>query len=210
MIYLLRHGLTQDDGEKRFIGQLDLPLVETGRQQARQWREIFKPVELEAIYCSDLQRSVETAKIIARERHLSLRIVPELREINLGDWEGMAMGSVRRNFPDEWHNRGLDLASYSPPGGESFNDLKNRVIPAYEKLVSEAQGHILVVAHAGVNRMILCHLLGMPVPNLFRLKQDYGGLNIIDQWNNSPRVSAINMLPGGLVIGKGKSCLKHS
>ena len=197
MIYLLRHGLIQEDKEKRFIGQLDLPLVETGRQQARQWREFFKLVELEAIYCSDLQRSVETARIIAGERNLPLRILPELREINLGEWEGVAMSSVRRNFSDEWHKRGLDLAGYRPPGGESFNDLKSRVIPAYEKLASEAQGHILVVAHAGVNRMILCHLLGMPVSNLFRLKQDYGGLNIIDHWNNSPRVSVLNMLPGG-------------
>jgi len=200
MIYLLRHGSIKEDREKRFIGQLDLPLIEEGRKQARQWREIFAPVELEAIYCSDLQRSVETARIIAGERRLPLRIVPELREINLGEWEGMAMSSVRRDFPNEWHERGLDIAGYSPPGGESFNDLNNRVIPAYKKLAREAKGHSLIVAHAGVNRLILCHLLGMPVSNLFRLNQDYGSLNIIDPWNNLPRVSAVNILPGDRLV----------
>ncbi len=195
MIYLLRHGSTDEGGERHFVGQLDKPLVAEGQRQAEQWREVFEAIELEAIFCSDLQRSLETASIIAGEKHPLPRTVTGLREISLGEWEGLAMSHVRQNFPQQWQERGLNMAGYRPPCGESFNDLKNRVIPVYKKLVSESKRDILIVAHAGVNRMILGHLLGMPVANLFRLNQDYAGLNLIDYSSGLPRIAALNLSP---------------
>jgi alpha-ribazole phosphatase len=195
MIYLLRHGVVTGNGEKRFIGQSDPPLSEAGSHQARQWHRRLGSVEFEAILCSDLKRSEETARIIAGDTKKVIRIMPELREIHLGQWDGLSMAYVRRHFPEKWRKRGENLSSYRPSGGESFKDLQNRVVPTFEEVGGQLKGHGLIVAHAGVNRVILCHVLGMPLSNLFRLAQDYGALNIIDCGKNSPQVLALNLQP---------------
>ncbi|MHC4459071.1 MAG: histidine phosphatase family protein [Planctomycetota bacterium] len=204
MIYLLRHGVVTGNGEKRFIGQSDPLLSEAGRHQARQWHRIFGIVEFEAILCSDLKRSEETARIIAGDKKKVIRIMPELREIHLGQWEGLSMAYVRRHFSEKWRKRGENLSNYRPSGGESFKDLQNRVVPVFEAVTGKLKGHGLIVAHAGVNRVILCHVLGMPLSNLFRLAQDYGALNIIDCGKNSAQVLALNLQPVDLQSRENK------
>lgn len=178
-VYLLRHGDSSPDSVRRFIGRSDHPLNATGLAQAEWWRRELAHIPFGHICCSDLQRSVETARIIGQQIGTPLTILPDLREIDLGSWDGMPVREVRRLFPREFERRGADLAGYRPPGGESFADLAARAVPAFETIVHTAEEHLLIVGHAGVNRMILCHLLGMPQANLFQLGQEYGCLNII-------------------------------
>jgi probable phosphoglycerate mutase len=210
MIYLIRHGVIEGAGERRFIGQSDLPLSEAGRHIAGQWKEILACIDFEAVVCSNLQRAEETARIIAGEKHTAVRPISQLREIHLGQWEGLPMSHVRRHFPEEWKRRGEDISNYKPPGGECFADLHNRVVPAVEAVVAQLKGHGLIVAHAGVNRLVLCHVLGMPMSNLFRLRQDYGALNIIDYGRNPSQVLGVNILPGDLGNSKNKSILRYA
>jgi alpha-ribazole phosphatase len=193
---MLRHGVIEGDDRQRFIGQSDPPLSESGRRQARQWNRLLGEIKFEAVFSSDLHRAEETARIIADGHQMQIRIISKLREIHLGHWEGHLMDSVRRNFPEKWRERGQNLPSYRPPGGESFSDLQERVVPVFKDLAGELRGDGLIVAHAGVNRVILCHVLGMPLENLFRLGQDYGALNIIDYGKNSPQVVCLNLQPG--------------
>jgi alpha-ribazole phosphatase len=196
MIYLLRHGRIEGREQRRFIGQTDTPLAQEGKKQSRQWHQLLREIEFETIYCSDLKRSKETARIIAGESQVPIRVMSEFREIFLGQWEGLSMESVRGRFPEQWRRRGENLADFPPPGGESFRDLHDRVVPAFEAVTGQLQGNGLIVAHAGVNRVILRHLLGIPFSNLFRLGQDYGALNIIEYGTRSPRVLALNIHPG--------------
>jgi alpha-ribazole phosphatase len=196
MIYLLRHGTVKGSEQRLFIGGTDTPLAEKGRQQARDWRRLFHEIEFETVYCSDLKRSEETARIIAGDNQVSIRVVQEFREICLGQWEGLSMDFVRRRFPEQWRRRGENLADYPPPGGESFREFQNRVVPAFEAVAGQLRGHGFIIAHAGVNRVILSHLLGMPLPNLFRLSQDYAALNIIEYGIKLSRVLALNIHPG--------------
>jgi probable phosphoglycerate mutase len=198
MIFLLRHGEVEGDSERRFIGQSDPPLSKAGRHHARAWNKTLAPIEWEAVFCSDLRRAEETARIIAGGKKKVIQIMPELREIYLGQWEGLSVAYVRRHFPEKWRKRGENLSSFRPPRGESFKDLQNRVAPAFEAVAGKLKGHGLIVAHAGVNRVILCHVLGMPLANLFRLGQDYGALNIIDCGENSCRVLSLNISPEDL------------
>jgi probable phosphoglycerate mutase len=193
MIYLLRHGEVEGNAEKRFIGQSDPPLSGVGRQHARVWNIKLAPIEWETVICSDLRRSEETARIIAGDKQAAIRTTPKLREILLGKWEGLSRDYVRRYFPEQWRKRGDDLANYQPPGGESFKDLQERVVPPFEAVSLQLKGHSLIIAHAGVNRVILCHILGMPLSNLFRLGQDYGALNIIDYGRKVSRILALNL-----------------
>lgn len=192
-VYLLRHGDSSLDAVRRFIGRTDHPLNETGQAQADWWRRELSPIPLSHIYCSDLKRSIETARIIGRHIQAPLTILPDLSEINLGRWDGMPVSEARRQFSKDYDQRGADLAGYRTAGGESFADLSARVLPVFEGLVQQSGENLLIIGHAGVNRVILCHLLGMQLANLFCLGQDYGCLNILQYAAGSWIVRRMNI-----------------
>jgi len=194
-VYLMCHGDSRQDDVRRYIGQTDLPLNQTGIEQAKYWQRRLSSVSLYRIYCSDLVRSLETARIIAQKRGMSTCSLPELREIHLGSWEGLSVTEVRQRFPGEYEKRGENFPNYRPPDGESFSDLRRRIVPVFERIVSEMEGNVLILGHAGVNRTILCHVLGMPLANLFRLEQQWGSLSILVRKGNAFRLRGINILP---------------
>ena len=157
-VYLLRHGEIECGAEMRFIGQTDVPLSDTGVKQALWWRDALEPVAVEGIYCSDLVRSRHTAEIVAQKQTSPLTVVPELREIGLGEWDGLTVDEVRTAFPGEWEKRGQNIDGYRPSGGESFSDLAFRALPAFDRIMNKGRKTALVVGHAGVNRVILCEV----------------------------------------------------
>jgi broad specificity phosphatase PhoE len=195
-ILLLRHGETRTGTrERRFIGQLDLPLTETGRRQARYWHGCLRDIPLASIVSSDLSRCLETARIVAGDPVAEITALAELREIHLGQWDGMAFRQVQERWPDAFQQRGQMLDRFRPPAGESFLGLQRRVIPAFERAVDQSGRILLMVAHAGVNRVILCHILGMPLERLFRIGQEYGALNLIDRQTDGYRIQSLNLPP---------------
>ncbi len=121
--------------------------------------------------------------------------MPALREINLGDWEGFSFEEIRERFPEEYAARGRDIENWRPPGGESFADCCARVTGALAEIVAGSQGNVLLVGHAGVNRLILCSVLGIPVRNLHGIGQDYGCVNIIEYGSDRTRVQLMNYIP---------------
>lgn len=200
-ILLLRHGEIQTGThEKRFIGQVDLPLSDMGRQQAQYWRECLVDAPLARIFSSDLSRCMETTRIIADDRSITIKPLAGLREINLGQWDGMTFRQLKARWPDAYQKRGMDLVRFRPPAGESFLDLRQRVVPVFEHAVAQSGKHLLIVAHAGVNRIILSHVLGMPAENLFRMAQGYGAMNLIDRQASGYRIQSLNLLPKQLDI----------
>jgi probable phosphoglycerate mutase len=189
IIYLLRHGALAGDSRDRFIGQIDLPLAPEGIRQAEALAPTLRGQEIGVIYCSDLIRSRQTAEIIAGDSDIPIEAFPGLREISLGDWEGLSRREVAVRFPTEFAARGRDIENYRVPGGESFAECRQRVLAAWNAILGCGSERAAVVGHAGVNRLLLCHLLGMPVSNLFRIGQDYGCVNIIEQ--DGDRVCAV-------------------
>jgi broad specificity phosphatase PhoE len=110
------------------------------------------------------------------------------------------MQEVRSRFSEEFEKRGADLVSYRPEGGESFFDLSARVLPAFELITRDVESdRVLFVGHAGVNRIILCHLLGMPPAFLFRLCQDYCCLNVIVSEMDFVCLRSMNIPPGNIM-----------
>ena len=192
-ILLLRHGRVEaPDDAKRFIGQSDLPLSEAGRRQAARWQSRLAAVPLGTVVASDLSRCRETARIIAAGDQ-RVETAAGLREIDLGQWDGLPINEVKRRWPDAYRQRGEDLAGFRPPAGESFLDLQRRVVPAFETVLDRFPAPLLIVTHAGVIRMLLCHILGMPVENLFRIALDYAALALIDRRADGYRVQALNL-----------------
>jgi len=200
--YLLRHGDSRQDEIKRYIGQADLPLNAIGRAQASCWRKELAEISLERIFCSDLSRSLETARIIAEGRSEPVQPLHKLREINLGAWDGLSFDDVQRLYPGEYERRGSDMVTYRTPGGECFADLAARVVPLFMEIVRGSSGNILIVGHAGVNMVIICHLLGMPLENLFRIRQDYGCMNVIDFDRNGMRLRKMNLALNPKEVGE--------
>ncbi|WP_449241107.1 histidine phosphatase family protein [Desulfoscipio gibsoniae] len=194
LIYLVRHGEIDTDRQKRFIGQIDLPLTGAGVRQAEKLRERLAGITPAGIYCSDLSRSLLTAQIIAGARTLSPVADIGLREICLGEWEGRSFADMRQKHPAEFAKRGANIAEYMPPGGESFSAFSRRIMTAFNRLVSSVNGDLLLVGHAGVNRVIISQLLGMPIHNIFHICQDYGCLNIICRNKDGYRLKLLNSL----------------
>lgn len=193
VIYLLRHGEIASDGIRRFWGQTDVRLNQRGMDQAERWRATLSATPFDAIYASDLSRCAETARIISVNRAEEVHLLPELREIHLGKLEGLAMDEVRINLRKEWEDRGRDISNYVPEGGESFSDLQRRVVPMFGALSRRHDGNMLIVAHAGVNRIILCHILEMPLSNLFKIEQYFGCLNLLEWHGGGFRITGMNL-----------------
>jgi len=193
MIYLLRHGEIETPTGRRFIGQIDYPLSEKGRNQAEYWKTALADKGFESVFCSDLARSTETAEIVSGDFGGDVRVVTELREIGLGDWDGCLMQEIRECFPKAWGERGRSIDTFRTPGGESFNDLYQRVVPVFHSISRSARGNVLIVGHAGVNRMILCSVLEMRIDKLFSIQQDYGALNIIENKQTGLQVVSMNL-----------------
>lgn len=192
MIYLLRHGEIDSGGGKRFIGQLDLALTENGKKQAESWKKELSGTKFDFIYSSDLTRCSETARIVLEGNDIVL--LKELREIDLGKWEGLFFNEVKTEHWKEWEARGLNITGFRPPGGESFDDLKKRVIPVFNDISQQKEDKILIITHAGVIRTIICHILEMPFSKLFSLGLDYAGMNIIDNNKEPMQLLALNRI----------------
>jgi broad specificity phosphatase PhoE len=148
---------------------------------------------LQAVYTSNLSRAVRSAGIIAEPFGLKPVEITDLRERSFGLWEGMTFTEIKEKYPEEFEAWANDPLKYSPIKGESTVDVKDRIIPTITKILDSHKGdNIAVVAHGGVNRIILCHVLGIPLENIFRIEQDYAAVNIIEFWDRYPVVKLIN------------------
>jgi alpha-ribazole phosphatase len=151
------------------------------------------PPKLSAIYCSDLQRAVKSAEIIAEPHGLTPVQVPALRERSFGIWEGMSFTEIKEKYPSEFEAWAGNPLIYSPVGGENTIEVNDRVVGALEEITGRHTGeNISIVAHGGVNRIILCHIMGIPLENIFRIEQDYGAVNIVEFWDKYPVVKLLN------------------
>jgi probable phosphoglycerate mutase len=199
-IFLVRHAEPDRIGEqRRYLGQSDPILGTTGICQAQRLSQILRNWAIQAVYSSDLQRAVYTALGIVQNEHCHLEKIREFREINLGEWEGRTFLEVKAQYPVEYEKRGLDLVNYQTPGGESFVDLQKRVLPAFEKVVEKTNGNLVIVAHAGVNRVLLSHLMQRPLKELLTIPQEYAAVNIIKENMGGYRVISVNTDPENLL-----------
>jgi len=193
LIYLIRHGEIDRPVPRMFIGHTDLPLNDKGIRQAGMLHEQLQHIPFTHVFSSPLQRAVQTATLVSGKAADSVQLTKELQEIDLGHWEGLTVDAVRRRFPGEYEHRGRDLEFFRPQGGESFKDLSARCYPAFVSLVQQYPGPLLVVAHAGVNRVLLSCLQKKPLQQLLEIPQDYCGINILRSSSKKITVEAVNL-----------------
>ena len=189
-LLLLRHAEPLGDGVPRFLGRGDPPLSPGGLAHARRLAERLELAPEMPVYCSPLRRCVETARCLSP----APVPVPGLEEIGMGTWEGRPRAEIRALFPEEYAARGRDFASFAPPGGESFAQVARRARAAVEDLLCRTEGDLVVVAHAGVNRTLLCTAAGLPLGELMTFPQHYCGLSTLVIAPGGCRVESVDRL----------------
>jgi broad specificity phosphatase PhoE len=169
IIWLVRHGETQWTVEQRFNGRRNLPLTDVGREYCQRLAVQLATQPLDAIISSPLLRSKETAEILARPHELAVKIDERLAEMDYGIWEGLTYEeaqSLDRELYSRWES---DPAIVAPPGGESGEQVAARVVTAFGDILNQyRQQQVLIVAHKTVNRILLCHILDLPISDYRR------------------------------------------
>ena len=177
-IYLLRHCQPEvPSGERSCLGHTDVPLAKAGWAQAAQLAEKFGGRSIRAVYSSDLKRSYQTAQVLADALTLPLSERTDLREIDMGAWDGLTFAEIRRRWPEAYRRRGEMIWQYAPPGGESFACCARRAEQALAAILAESQGDVLIVAHSGLNRALLWQWGVRPPAGLLAIEQAYGCVN---------------------------------
>jgi len=157
-LYLVRHAQTEWNAMERAQGHTDVELDATGKEQAEALGAAFRNIPVGHIWSSDLVRSAECARAVARETGARLTLDPKLRERGMGEWEGLFYPEFNAKFRGIAGNDDPHLLHARPPGGESLADVWKRLEPVVESLEAE-EAPTLVVTHGGTCSLLLSRLL---------------------------------------------------
>ena len=157
MILLARHGETKENRDRRFQGQKDVALNDTGREQARKLADEAANEPIAALYTSPLVRARETADIVGERLGLEPHPDDRLKEVDVGEWQDRLKDDVERDDPQGWAAFRSAGPGFRFPGGESFAEQQERVVAALVDITQRGVLPALVVCHRGVVRCALAH-----------------------------------------------------
>lgn len=167
---LVRHGQTDWNLQGRYQGQSDISLNETGIEQANAVARLLRDENFDALFSSDLARARETANVIASfHAGLVVRLDSRLREISQGQWEGLQVENIQTRFAELWQERAEDPIKMHAPGGESLEEVMQRVSAALEEIAAfYPHGRILIVSHGLVLALTLCKVRNIPLGSAYQ------------------------------------------
>lgn len=184
-LYIIRHGQVAGHDEQRLNGQTDVDLTRLGQAQMEAAAKDLEGVELAAVYSSDLKRARYGGEALVSSRDIDLRVTLSLRELNFGQWEGLSLDEVEKKYPGERERRFNDILNHRIPGGETFQELSDRIKTGVNQILTEHKGSaVALVAHSGVNRVIILQALGCGLHQIWRMEQGFGCLNIVDYFED--------------------------
>jgi alpha-ribazole phosphatase/probable phosphoglycerate mutase len=193
-IDLLRHG--EPVGGKKYRGQIDDPLSETGWQQMRE--AVADHCPWDRIITSSLCRCHDFARELAERHALPLHSETRLVEIGFGEWEGCTAAELMTEDPDLLFRFWSDPLNNTPPGAETLHEFETRVAAAWRDILQQYPGeHLLVIGHAGMIRMLVRQVLGVPLENVFRLRVDLAGITRIEVESQGERQLPRLLFHGG-------------
>ena len=179
-IFLIRHGLTLWNGERKIQGHSDVELAEEGIAQAKLLAEKFPLEKVDAVYSSDLIRAKTTAEILAQKFNLPLQLERNLREANWGDWEGRTFAEIEKSDPLNYERFFRNPEEVQIKNAETFKQLQERAFSAVKKIIAaHLDENIIIVAHGAINRTILCSILEIPLKKMWAITQFNTAVNII-------------------------------
>ncbi|MET7770224.1 bifunctional RNase H/acid phosphatase [Nocardia sp. NPDC005366] len=180
-LLLLRHGQTPLSVERRYSGRGNPPLTEIGREQAaRAAKSLATKGDIAAVVSSPLGRAGETAEVASAALGIPVRVLDGLIETDFGAWDGLTFAEAARRDPD-LHARWLGDTSVAPPGGESFDQVRERIEAVRRDIVALYPGqNVVVVSHVTPIKTLLQLALGVGPSLLYRLHLDLASLSIAE------------------------------
>ena len=192
-MYLIRHGATSSNEQRPYVLQgsgIDHPLSENGRRQTVALGEFMSPFDIDAIFASPLKRAVETAEYLANRRSLAIETFADLKEVDVGDWEGQAWASIEQQQPVEYAAMMRDPWNNPYVGGECYADVLRRTQPILMQLMRDHPGKTIgVVAHQVVNRAFIADVMDVHRPMARGIKQSNTGINIFKYNHDSDEIN---------------------
>lgn len=192
-IFLVRHGQTRSNTTGFFMGWSDEDLNDTGYAQVQALSARLSRLELSSVYSSPLRRTHNTAAILAKPHKLELKALDDLIEINAGDWQGLHMDEIRQKWPEIWSQSRIDISDVSLPNGESFSQVTERAVRAFNTIVSDTgDNHIAIVTHEVVVKVIIAHVLGATNSIYRRFEVKNASISAIQITDGLARLATLN------------------
>jgi broad specificity phosphatase PhoE len=192
-LLLVRHGQSTWNSEHRIQGQLDPPLSDEGRRQAERVGQRIAGRRFAGFYSSDLKRAFETAQAIEAATGLQAEPMAGLREIFLGEWEGLRTDDLAQRFPEAWASWTEEPDWDLVPGGEGAALFETRVTAALDEILGRhAQGDVVVVTHGGVIQIALHRVIGRPSRGLFPFKIQNASISVIERRDGRMVIGSVN------------------
>jgi probable phosphomutase (TIGR03848 family) len=191
LLFLIRHALTPQTGDRLSGWTPGISLSDEGREQARVLVERMRPVTLEAVYASPLERCVETARPLAASKKVRVRVREALGEVRYGEWEGKRLRTLAKT--KLWRKVVSRPSDVRFPGGETVLETQYRAVAALQELRDRHDGKpIAVVTHADVIRLVLAHYAGVHIDLYQRLIVAPTSVSVLWLGSGGPRVIKVN------------------
>ncbi len=192
-VLLVRHGQTESNTTGFYMGRSDEDLTKVGYKQAQQLSSRLARLPIASVYTSPLQRAYSTAAILAEPHKLEPRVLDNLIEIDLGDWQELHMDEISRRWPELWQQWRIDPSGVVIPNGESLPEVSERAIPAFHRIVETNQGkQAIIVAHEIIVKVIVANVLGAPNNIYRRFEISNTSLTVIQFVDNKPSLIGLN------------------
>ena len=163
-LILVRHGQSEGNFRREFLGHTDLDITELGHMQAEKTAQYLENKKIDVIYSSDLKRAWSTAEHIAKKKDLSIIADAELREIYAGKWDGMKGADIETQYAEDYKVWKEDIGNAVPTGGESVKALYERIINELLRISKLYEGLTVCIAtHATPIRMACVKAKGLPI-----------------------------------------------
>ncbi len=192
-VLLARHGQTGSNVSGFYMGRSDEDLNDVGYAQARSLSSRLAGLPIDSVYTSPLQRAYVTATILAEPHNLKVKVSDDLNEIQFGDWQGLHLNEISQRWPELWQQWRADPSESAIPGGESFQQVAERAIRAFETVVAAEPGRqALIVTHEIVVKVLVAHALGVSNSIYRRFEINNTSLSMIRLTNGKTRLITLN------------------
>lgn len=192
-LYVARHGETMWNIENKLQGWSDSALTNNGVRNAKLLGERLKNVHFQSVYSSSSERALTTTNIVFENRNESIIPLDDLREIQLGNWEGQTFAQLERQYPQQFPAFIQRSANYSPEQGESFAEVQTRIKNVVDRIIAENEsGNIFIMTHSVCIEVLLAYYQNISLDQLGTLPTIHGtSVTIIDVNENQFDIKVI-------------------
>lgn len=192
-VFLIRHGVTDWNRDRRLMGSREVPLSSDGVLQSKATALALSSIPVGEIISSPALRAVQTAEIIGNLFHADITRDPRLGDLKLGKWEGMTYDEASQTA--EYKRLQTNLLRERLPGGEDLSQVRDRATGAVEQALRDAPAgeSLAIVSHASILRIVLAHYLGTTITHFHRFRISPGSISVLSfrDDRDPPRVLAV-------------------